>query len=181
MEEAGRSKSMPTQIVNNRSPTRFGFFEAGLLLIFATVSCSGLQTLASRKEGGKAINMAHTGRQISIEAAVSEAHVIVIAELLNAGRIHMGAPGQSYYDGAVIRVVETLAGKTTGDLTITYTRQTIPESIAEAQPREGGRYLFFLTVRSDGTWRAIKIDDASDENKARSIKALRTAPLGDRH
>jgi hypothetical protein len=122
------------------------------------------------------MTQAYTGRQVPLNVAVSEAQAVVVGELLKSGNVEMGGPGQAYYDGARIRVVEALSGEVKPELTIAYTCQKIPEQSAEAEPQEGELYLFFLTLRNDGTWRANKIDVASPSNKATVKKLIEGSP-----
>jgi len=84
----------------------------------------------------------------------------------------MGGPGEAYYDAARIRVMEALAGDVTPEMTIAYSCQTIPESTFEAKPVEGDTYLFFLNLENGGTWRAKKIEVASQSNQTMIRKKL---------
>jgi len=114
----------------------------------------------------------YTGREIPLADAALEAQVVVIAQLLTSGNVEMGGPGQAYYDGARISVVEALAGEVTPELTIAYACQTMPESSFEAKPLKGDLYLFFLTLENGGTWRAKKIEVASQSNQTTVRKKL---------
>jgi len=111
------------------------------------------------------MDQAYTGRKIPLNEAVSGAKAVVVGEFLQAGRVEMGGPGQAYCDGARIKVIQTLLGEVKPELSIAYSRQTLPEQSAEAEPKEGGLYLFFLALRKDSTWKANKIDAATPGNK----------------
>lgn len=124
------------------------------------------------------MSQTYTGRQFPFNVAVSEAQAVIIGELLKSGNVQMGGPGQAYYDGAKVKVIETLSGEVEPELTFAYTRQTIPEP-AEAELQEGERYLFFLTLRSDRTWMARKIDIANPENVA-TVKGIIEGSASDR-
>jgi hypothetical protein len=143
------------------------------LVLVASSSCNSRVGVPSRPSGERPMTEDHyTGRQIPLEDAVLEAQVVVIAQVLKSGNVEMGGPGEAYYDGARIRVVEALAGDVTPELTIAYSCQTIPESTFEAKLLEGDIYLFFLTLENGGTWRAKKIEVASQSKEATVKKKL---------
>ena len=106
----------------------------------------------------------YTGRSVDISEAVGMAQNIVVAVVKDVGAASPGAPGQAYYDNAKIGVVESLRGTLEGEVTISYTLQTLPEEISEAAPSVGGEYLFFIQTRPDESLRAIKILQATEDN-----------------
>ena len=115
-----------------------------------------------------------TGRFITVEAALSDSHLVAVGQLTDSGVADPGAPGMTYYDKASIRIVKLLKGETKEkELPIAYTVQKLPESKAEKEPEIGGTFIFFLELRNDKTLKAIKILRATNENVDRVTQLLK--------
>jgi hypothetical protein len=116
-----------------------------------------------------------TGREMVVEEAVADANDIVVGEVQEPGRRGVGAPGQSFYDGARLYVVRTLSGTLAAqkEVAFNYTRQEFPPSAAEAALAKGGTFVFFLEKEGGGAYRAIKILRADEAGLRKVDDALR--------
>lgn len=112
------------------------------------------------------------GRDIDETAAKDKADAIVVAKILEIGRIDPGAPGQAYHDNAMILISNALSGNLSGPQTMSFTVQRFPEEISEVAPQVGESLVIFLSKRSDGLWHAIKMLPATDDTIKRIKQML---------
>jgi hypothetical protein len=109
------------------------------------------------------------GTAIRMRDAIERTTVVVLGTLLEPGVVSPGPPGAHHVDGARFRVDRTLTpGETsatpiTGTVTVSYTRQVLPESRAEAPLEPNRPYVLFCTVHSPRRLHALKIIPHSEE------------------
>ena len=113
------------------------------------------------------------GRSVSLEDARARAGEIVVARITDPGVIDLGPPGAAYYSGVKIDIQRTLSGKLSGEQTISFISQTMPEHLAETVPPPGELFVFFLRALNDLTYQAFKALPATAENLGLVERALR--------
>jgi hypothetical protein len=129
-------------------------------------SASGAAPSAS---ASAANDLPRTGREISLDDALGRSSAVVVGKFTKLGKADVGAPGQSYFDGAEIEISNALSGSMKGAVPVVYTVQRLPERSAEALPSVG-ESLIFVIATDGGQTRAIKMLTATSENVA-DVKA----------
>ena len=109
------------------------------------------------------------GTAIRMRDAIERSTIVVLGTLLEAGVVSPGPPGAHHVDGARFRIDRTLTpgeasgAPITGAVTVSYTRQVLPESRAEASLEINRAYVLFCTVHSPKRLHALKIIPHSEE------------------
>jgi hypothetical protein len=82
--------------------------------------------------------------------AISQTTHVLAATLVESGSLSPGPPGAQHVDGARFRVDQTLSpgssAPLSGTLTVSYTRQVLPERSADPELRRGSKYVLFGTL-----------------------------------
>ena len=110
----------------------------------------------------------HPGTGIRTRDAIEQTAIVVSGTLMDAGTLSPGPPGAHRIDNAKFRVEEVLTPTTaaplqSGTLALSYLRQVVPASVAEAEPQPGNRYVLFCTLKPGRRLHALKILPHSGE------------------
>jgi hypothetical protein len=100
--------------------------------------------------------------------AIEQTAIVVAGTLTDAGTPSPGPPGAHRIDNAKFRVEQVLTPTSKEDvrsdtMTMSYLRQVIPASVAEAPPQAGQRYVLFCTLKPGRRLHALKILPHSNE------------------
>jgi hypothetical protein len=144
------------------------------LAIVVTLAASCRQLLADEHQPGQGRSMEHqlSGRSIDLQRAADDADMIVIGRFQTPGMEDAGGPGQAFWSDAEVEVDAWLRPNVADrrHLTVSYTVQRLPPTVAEQTPRLGQPYILFV-VDTRGALRAMKILEANEasERAARTM------------
>ena len=104
----------------------------------------------------------HPGTGIRTRDAIEQTGLVVAGTLVAVGTPSPGPPGAHRIDNARFRVEEILTPMASeplqsNTLTLSYIRQVLPESAAEAAPQVGRRYVLFCTLKPGQKLHALKM------------------------
>jgi len=111
----------------------------------------------------------YTGHELRTRHAIEQTTIVLAATLVEPGTMSPGPPGEQHVDNAAFRVERTLSpaasgGKPiSGNVRVSYSRQTFPEAHAEAELQRGTPYLLFCTILGPRRLHATKIVPDSED------------------
>jgi hypothetical protein len=107
-------------------------------------------------------------RQIRTSDAIERTTHVVVGTLIETGTISPGPPGAHHVDEAKFRIERVLTPRGTappisGTVSLSYTRQVLPEAHADPELQRGTKYVLFGTSKPGRRLHALKIVPHSDE------------------
>ena len=110
----------------------------------------------------------HPGKGLRTRDAIEQSALVVAGTLVEVGTPSPGPPGAHRMDNARFRVEQILTPMSSeplqgNTLSLSYLRQVLPESAAEAAPQAGQRYILFCTLKPGRRLHALKMLPHSSE------------------